>query len=356
MRLLPLFTLLAAAFALDTCNNPLVKIIETAFNASDPFDLAHKVLSSIQTACAAGNPLCPRINYRGCKNQSVDDIHCELLDIFSASEDIGGDAVCDVGCDDWPCKAACQGIDVGICFGADWILCKAGCLGISSCVHKCEAAIVDPCKQKLITDCSDKCEAAFADCKIKCKKELSLDVSGNFERLHRLLSSMRVDRLDLACEGSGILNPLFINATIAIGLGDVALDLQVKLEDAGITSTNALGLHAITLDLEVPFQAELLCNRHTQMMNFTIGAPSLMGFDLDVDLKLDDWISTLVTVFCLGLPFCKDAIKDGLSSTLKKVLVGEVPGFAATAVGEVLRELARQATCPSSASGVLALQ
>lgn len=328
---------------LGSCATPLVRIIETWYRTSTLDDLARHFLADVQDKCKDGK--CPRVAVGKCQNESADDINCPMK-VAEEKVKLGTDAICDAGCNDWPCKAGCEGVDVGICYGADYVLCKAGCLGISSCVHKCEHAIVDPCKQKLIHECEDKCEAAFRDCKDKCEKSLTMEIGVEFDRMQRAVTSLVIDSLDVNCTGNQILkDPLFFNASAILKLGDVALELKVHTMDAGISSINGLTLDKVMLTTKLPFSGNMNCVLSDEML-VNVGSVAITSLNLDVDLHLQSSVDKIVAVICADLPICKDAIKDAISKAIKDEIENQVPKQLAQQLTQILQGLAAKLECP----------
>lgn len=318
-------------------------VIEKLFHASTPADVAQHLLTKVQDDCKGGK--CPHVPVGTCSDQSVDDIQCPMP-VADTSVKLGTDAICDTGCDDWPCKAACQGIDVGICYSADWVLCKAGCLGIPSCVHKCEKTIVDPCKTKLIHQCKDKCEAAFTKCKKQCEKTLTMDIGIEFDRMQRAVTSSSLSSLDINCSGNQLIaDPLLFNASMEFALGDVSVDLKIHTLDAGIRSTNGLTLDKIALVARLPFNGKMNCVFRKEI-DVHMGSVEITSLNLDVDLHLEKSLDTIVAVVCVGLPFCKDAIKKAISNTIKNEIEKQVPKQMAQQLTQVLQGLTSKLQCP----------
>jgi len=331
----------------DNCSSTVLGFVEAFEKVSSLQGVATKLLNKTQDQCKSNK--CPQVNLgSSCQHQSIDDIRCNMKDIYSTRIDVGTDDVCTPGCDDWPCKAACQGIDVGICYGADWLLCKFGCLGISSCVHKCEHAIVDPCKKKLIDECSDKCEHAFHQCYDKCEEALTLKVSLDFERLDRVVTSMSVPSLNAICIGDGLYSPLKFQATAAIRISDADLSLTVHASDVGTSTTNAVDLHNIDFTLDVPLSGELDCISHPQRVSMNIGQLTVPSFKFDVNVQLDHIIQTLTEIACASLTVCTDAIKGKISKLIKDEIskeFAEVPKVLQPAIQHLFSNL----KCPHMA-------
>lgn len=338
-----LLTLVNLKSVFGICESPILLVAEHLFNTSGPQALVGRLLGNVQEKCTSGR--CPRVDVGRCQNESVDDVQCEIPRVFESSVKLGTDAICDTGCSDWECKAACQGIDVGICHGADWVLCKAGCLGIPSCVHKCEIAIVEPCEEKLVCDCSEKCEKAFSDCKSSCERELSMSVVADFERLQGVVTTMRIASVDLDCAGNGVFELLRFNATVVVEVGGAALDLRLRTVDASVSSSSNLALRRIRLVLTVPLNGTLLCGIR-QQINISVESASVANFDLDVDLQLDQALSTVAAVVCAGLPVCRDAIKIRISTAIKGAILSQVPSRAAEEITVLLRGLVSRVACP----------
>jgi hypothetical protein len=326
-----------------SCATPLVSLVEKLFNTSTPAGVAQRLLTTVQDECRDGE--CPRVAVETCQNQSVDDINCPMQ-VADVNVKLGTDAICDTGCSDWPCKAACQGIDVGICYGADYVLCKAGCLGISKCVKKCEHAIVDPCKKKLIDQCEDKCEAAFTECKEKCEKTLSMDISVEVDRMQRAVTSLGMNSLDVNCTGNQVMNdPLLFNASATLTLGDVSVDLKVHTKDAGISSTNGLNLDKVTLTANLPLNGKMNCVLSKEI-DINVGSVTITAINLDVNLRLQKSLDTIVAVICADLPVCKDAIKNAISKAIKDEIEKQVPKQLAHQLTQLLQGLTSKLKCP----------
>lgn len=326
------------------CTSPLLDVVLPFIGASSLNYLPGALLGKLQNKCADGH--CPTVPMKGCDVQSVDDLNCETPEIFSDGIKLGTDTICDAGCDDWPCKAGCDGLDVGICEGADFVLCKVGCLGIKPCVHNCEKAIVDPCKKKLINECSDNCEEAFHNCKSNCKKALTMEISADFVRLRRAVSSLSVADFQVDCSGNGVFKPLTFNATTSVHIDDGALELRVHTKDAGISSTNGISIDHLKLTLDLPISGSVQCGPFAHNIEITVGQSSVADFDLDVEMDLDKTLKTISSVICLNLPFCKDAIKDAISKGIRNNIHDKVPEALAKEIAPMLQELANQAKCP----------
>ena len=341
----------------ETCDAPLIVLAEKLFNVSDPLGLARALVGVVQHQCDGG--ACPHIDLhignQSCVDQSVDDVNCSIR-AFETDVRLG-DGVCDAGCNDWPCKAACDGIDVGICYGADYILCKAGCLGISSCVHKCEEAIVEPCKRKLIEECDQKCEQAFAACKAECKNELALHLGVTFLRLRHAVSSLSIDALSLGCNGDGMTQPLAFDAAARLSLDGLQIETSVQTRDAGVSSSSEIWLDSVSLTLTLPLSGSLWCGAGHSSVDLRVGAAAVAAFDLDVKVDLDKWLQTLAQVVCLGLPWCKGELEKSIATAVKEELVRYVPDVAAAQITQLLSVLAQQARCPEGARvGVTAVE
>jgi len=341
------FLLPALGLPAGECTNHLLSMVEKAYHAKTPQGVAEKILGAVQRKCRAGQ--CPQVKVGGCSSQPVDDLKCDMPNVFSTSVKLGTDEICKAGCDAWPCKAACDGIDVDICKSADYILCKTGCIGISSCVDKCESAIVNPCKRKLVDECSDKCESAFSACKSSCQKGLTMKISADFERMQGIVTSMRVARFDLNCTEIGIGLPFRFGAKLEVAIDSASLDLRIRAVDAGISSTSALALRKITMGLALPLIGAVDCATESQTVSVTLGAASVTDFNLDVDLQLDKTLSTIASVICFNLPFCKDAIKDSISTGIKGQILKHVPNQVAHEITILLRELVKNLKCPDPA-------
>eukprot|EP00746_Dinoflagellata_sp_MGD_P013586 gnl/MRDRNA2_/MRDRNA2_129417_c0_seq1.p1 gnl/MRDRNA2_/MRDRNA2_129417_c0~~gnl/MRDRNA2_/MRDRNA2_129417_c0_seq1.p1 ORF type:complete len:369 (+),score=74.59 gnl/MRDRNA2_/MRDRNA2_129417_c0_seq1:102-1208(+) len=325
-------------------SSPLLSGVEKLFNVSDVKGLAKFGLGVLQQDCASGK--CPTIDFGSCKGVSIDDMSCKIPNVFSTDVKLGAESICDATCNDWPCTAACKGVDTGICYGSDWFLCKAGCLGISSCVHKCEHTIVDPCIHNLIDECESKCKKAFDACKSKCMSQLTMHISGDFERLEHLVSTMSVSDVDLNCTGDGVLQPLQFNGSSHVEVNGALLDLQLHTLDAGVSSTNTVELKKILMAMSIPFKGMVHCNVFKHDLDIDVGSPLVLQFNLDVDLQLDKSLSTIASVVCAGLPFCKDAIKGAIAKAIKDQLVKTVPPLAALQVGRVLNSVLKTTKCP----------
>jgi len=327
----------------DCKSSPIINTIDKLFNVSDPEALIQKFIAIEQNNCALGD--CPKLPIPACDEpQSLDDVECSIP-VYSGAIKIGTDLICNTGCDDWPCKVACDGIDVLICETSDLILCKVGCLGIPSCVHACEDAIYEPCKQALVKDCSDQCEAAFNDCHEGCERELSLQVDLSMERLSGIISSMAAFGLDLNCTGDGFIRPLKFDGATSIQIDGLGLDMKLYTKDIGISSTQHLVLENLKMTLGLPFSGVFDCVRHSDL-SITIGDVAIEDFDLNADLQLDKGLEVISDIICLGLPFCEDFLKDAINSALKGVVVNVVPGLVAQQIAPLLNDVLGNLTCP----------
>merc|ERR1712032_645061 len=123
----------------------------------------------------------------------------------------------------------------------------------------------------------------------------------------------------------------------------------------GISSTSALALKKITMGLALPLGGAVDCASDSQNVSVTIGEASVTDFNLDVDLQPDKTLSTIASVICFNLPFCKDAIKDAISKGIKDQIVQHVPNRVAHETTALLRELVKDLKCPGSAMTAVAL-
>merc|ERR1712046_123864 len=135
-------------------------------------------------------------------------------------------------------------------------------------------------------------------------------------RLQRIITSMNVSSLDVNCSGNGITSALSFQANTALHVGDAALSLKIHTLDAGISTSNDINLEKITVTVAAPLSGYVDCGIMAHNITITVGQPSVTDFDLDVDLQLDKALQTIAAVVCADLPFCKDAIKSKLSSTI----------------------------------------
>lgn len=328
------------------CSSPLVDTVLHLFNVSNIGDLPETLLDDIQGRCTSGN--CPNVTLPGCGAQSVDELVCEVP-VFEVGVKIGTDTICDVACDDWPCKVACNGIDVGICYGADFLLCKVGCLGISKCVDKCEAAIVDPCKKHLIDGCSDGCEKAFSSCKSGCENELTLEITGYFERLEHVVSSLAIHKFDVDCHGNGLTSPLIFNASTSVGIEDLGLALKIHTKDVSIGTTTTVSLAHLKVDLSMPINGSVQCGllKRQKNIDIDVGDATVDAFDLNLDVN-NNALHTIASIVCLDLPFCKDAIQNAIDNAIQRVIVENVPDALAQAIAPALQGAVDVASCPGS--------
>jgi len=331
------------------CDSPLIDTVLGLFNVSSIEDLPKTLVDDVQNLCANGH--CPQVTLPGCDTQSIDDVTCEVP-LFDVPVKIGTDTICNTACDDWPCKVACQGIDVGICWGSDFVLCKAGCLvgGIfeKHCVDKCEAAIVEPCKQHLIDDCSDGCEKVFASCKTGCEKELTLQITASFEHLAHVVSSLEVSNFDLDCHGNGLTKPLVFNATTSAGIESLDMDLKIHTKDLSIGTTTTISLQQLKTELTLPINGSIQCGLLPKQKNIDIhiGDSVIDAFDLNFDVN-NKAFETAASIICLDLPFCKDIIQDAIDGALKDTIKLIVPGVMAKAIAPIMQPIVdKYAKCP----------
>jgi len=338
---------------LADCSSPLVDTALHLFNVSNIADLPGTLLKDIQGRCASGN--CPNVTLPGCDTESVDDLVCEVP-VFEVGVKIGTDTICDTACDDWPCKVGCQGIDVGICYGADFVLCKVGCLGITKCVDACEHTIVDPCKKTLIDECDANCEDAFSSCKTGCEKELTLDISAYFERLQHVVSSLAINEFDVDCAGNGLTSPLIFNASTSVGIEDLGLALKIHTKDVSIGTTTTVDLDHLKIDLSMPINGSVQCGllKRQKNIQIAIGDAHVDDFDLNLDVN-NNVFHTIASVVCLDLPFCKDAIQNAINDAIKRAIVDNVPDALAEAIAPVLQGVVDVLECPGSVVAVDAI-
>jgi len=331
------------------CSSPLIDKVVGIFNVSNIDDLPKALLDDVQNLCANGH--CPNVTLPGCGPQSIDDMVCEVP-VFDTGVKIGTDTICNTACDDWPCKVACQGIDVGICSGADFVLCKAGCIigGIFDhhCLEQCEKTIVDPCKKVLIDDCSDGCEKTFASCKSGCEKELTLDISAYFEELKNVVSSLAINNFGLDCHGNGLTKPLFLNASVSAGIESLDMALKIHTKDVSIGTTTTISLKQLKVELTLPFNGSIECGLFKKDIDIHIGDVSIDDFDLNFDVN-NKAFSTAAAVICLDLPFCKNAIQDAIDGAIKAAIKDIVPGVLAKTIAPAIQAVVDLAKCPKLA-------
>mmetsp|Transcript_33975 Transcript_33975/g.57068 ORF Transcript_33975/g.57068 Transcript_33975/m.57068 type:complete len:218 (+) Transcript_33975:127-780(+) len=124
--------------------------------------------------CFAPTPVLGRIDPSGAVSDSATtSAHSPALTLEAVPSN--GGEVCTISCNGITeavaCDAGCEGIDKGLCKGAEYILCKAGCLGFKSCVHTCERTIVKPCEEELVKGCHHRCITdVVKPCESECKK------------------------------------------------------------------------------------------------------------------------------------------------------------------------------------------
>jgi len=331
------------------CSSPLIDSFLHLFNVSSIDDLPETLLQDVQQKCASGN--CT-VNLPGCGAQSVDDLECEVP-VFDVGVKIGTDTVCDIACDDWPCKVACQGIDVGICWAGDFVLCKVGCLvgGIFDhhCLEQCEKTIVDPCKKVLIDDCSAGCEKTFASCKNGCEKELTLDITAYFEKLEHVVSSLAINNFGVDCHGNGLTKPLVFSANVSAGIEDLGMALKIHTKDVSIGTTTTISLEQLKVDLTLPVNGSVQCGifKKKNHIDINIGDTSVDAFDLNFDVN-NKAFSTIAAVICLDLPFCKNAIQDAIDDAIKLAIKEFVPAALAKMISPAIQAVVDLAECPGS--------
>lgn len=329
------------------CSNAFTGLVERFLGVSSLQGIASTLLGDVQKSCTSGS--CPRVDISSdCKEQSINDVNCDMKGIFSTNVKLGTDEICDAGCSDVPCTVGCKGLDKGICYSSDWILCKAGCLGIHSCVSKCEHAIVDPCVDKLVNDCNKECTSTMDKCKAACTSKLTLQISGDFERLQNIVTSMSVPTLDVNCSTLVLFgsSPLYFQAKAVVHISNVALSLKIHTLDAGISTTNSIDLQNVEATAVVPFSGVTDCFPSGHSINTTLEQISVTDFNLDVDLKLDSTLDTIASVVCADLPFCKDAIKKEITSTAKDEIVKEVPRQVTSQLTPVFQKMLNIMHCP----------
>jgi len=329
------------------CSSPLVNTALKLFNVSSLADLPGTLLDDIQGRCASGH--CPNITLPGCGAESLDNLVCEVP-VFEVGVKIGTDTICDTACNDWPCKVACNGINTGICYGADFLLCKVGCLGIHKCVDACEHAIVDPCVKVLIDDCSSGCEKAFDSCKTGCEEELTLEITGYFEQLEHVVSSLAINNFDIDCTGNGLTKPLIFNASTSVGIEDLGLALKIHTKDVSIGTTTTVSLQHLKLGLSMPINGSIQCGllKRQKHIDILVGDASVDDFDLNLDVN-NNVFSTIAAVICLDLPFCKDAIQNAIDGAIKKAIVDHVPDALAKVIAPALNGAVGVLQCPGGA-------
>jgi len=328
------------------CSSPLIDSVLHLFNVSSIEDVPEVLLHDVQNKCASGN--CT-VNLPGCGAQSIDDLNCEVP-VFDVGVKLGTDTICDVACDDWPCKVACNGIDVGICWGADFVLCKAGCIvgGIFDhhCLAQCEATIVDPCKQHLIDDCSAGCEKTFASCKSGCEKELTMKITGSFERLEHVVSSLAINNFDLDCHGNGLTKPLVFNASVSAGIEDLGMALKIHTKDGIIGTTTTISLEHLKVDLTMPINGSVQCG-FRKNIDIHVGDTSIDAFDLNFDVN-NKAFSDIAAIVCLDLPFCKNAIQDAIDDAIQLAIKEFVPPALAKMISPAIQAVVDVVECPGS--------
>jgi len=121
-----------------------------------------------------------------------------------------------------------------------------------------------------------------------------------------------------------------------------------KLQPADFNSTSSLGSHsarAIALVARLPFNGKMNCVFRKEI-DVHMGSVEITSLNLDVDLHLEKSLDTIVAVVCVGLPFCKDAIKKAISNTIKNEIEKQVPKQMAQQLTQVLQGLTSKLQCP----------
>lgn len=272
------------------CSSPLVDTALKYFGVDSIEDLPGTILNDVQTACTNGN--CPNVTLPGCASESVDDLLCEVP-VFDTTVKLGTDVICDVAC-----------------FAPQLL---------------------------------------FPNCKADCEKELSLQITGDFERLSHLVSSLVINQFDLDCHGNGLTSPLAFNASTVVGIQDLGLSLKIHTLDLSIGTTTTIDLSQLKVIVSLPLSGSVQCGLLKRQKNITIevGEAHVDSFDLNLDVN-NNVIHDVSKVVCLGLPFCENTIQGAIDDAITLVIKTFVPGELGKIITPVLQSVTDGLECPGS--------
>lgn len=280
---------LAPTVRADCTSSPLLNTALKIFGVDSIDDLPGAILNDVQTACANGN--CPNVTLPGCASESVDDLLCEVP-VFDTTVKLGTDVICDVAC-----------------------------LPLFLIPH----------------------------CKEKCEKELSLEITGDFERLTHLVSSLVINQFDLDCQGNGLTSPLAFNASTVVGIQDLGLRLKIHTSDLGIGTTTTIDLSQLKVIVSLPLSGSVQCGLLKRQKNITIevGKAHVDSFDLNLDVN-NNAIHDVSKIVCLGLPFCEHTIQGAIDDAITLVINTFAPGVLGRIITPVGQAVMDGLECPGS--------
>lgn len=269
------------------CSSPLIDSVLGLFNISNIDDLPATLLHDVQNKCATGN--CT-VNLPGCGAQSVDDMNCEVP-VFDVGVKLGTNTICDVAC---------------------------FIPGIID--HKCKDA---------------------------CEKELTMQITGDFERMQHVVSSLAIKDFDMDCQGNGLTKPLLFNASMSAGIEDLGLGLKIHTKDLSIGTTTTLSLDQLKVELSLPVNGSVQCGLLPRQKNIDIhiGDTSIDAFDLNFDVN-NKAIRDISAVICLDLPFCKNAISDAIDDAIQFALKTFVPPVMSKLITPAIQAVVDVVQCP----------
>jgi len=269
------------------CSSPLIDSVLGLFNISNIDDLPATLLHDVQNKCATGN--CT-VNLPGCGAQSVDDMNCEVP-VFDVGVKLGTNTICDVAC---------------------------FIPGIID--HKCKDA---------------------------CEKELTMQITGDFERMQHVVSSLAINRFNVDCHGNGLTKPLIFDTNVSVGIEDLGLGLKIHTKDLSIGTTTTLSLDQLKVELSLPVNGSVQCGLLPRQKNIDIhiGDTSIDAFDLNFDVN-NKAIRDISAVICLDLPFCKNAISDAIDDAIQFALKTFVPPVMSKLITPAIQAVVDVVQCP----------
>jgi len=177
-----------------------------------------------------------------------------------------------------------------------------------------------------------------------------MEITGSITKVEHVISSLSIPKFDLDCQGDGVFKPLVFNASFVGRIDGFGIGIKIHTRDAGIPSTNSISLDQLTANLLLPASGNIQCGLRKNQKNIsvTFGDAALTDFDLDVNVELDIALRALSSLICLDLPFCKNAIQDGIDGAIKSLIVDNVPDAVEGMITPTLQSLVTGLTCPGS--------
>jgi hypothetical protein len=184
-------------------------------------------------------------------------------------------------------------------------------------------------------------------CKSACEKELTMQITADFERMQHVVSSLAIKDFDMDCQGNGLTKPLVFNASVSAGIEDLGLSLKIHTKDLSIGTTTTLSLDQLKVELTLPVNGSVQCGLLPKQKNIDIhiGHTSVDAFDLNFDVN-NKAIRDISAVICLDLPFCKHAIADAIDDAIQLALKTFVPPVMSKLITPAIQAVVNMAQCP----------